>query len=318
MPLYPYHRQDLPEWCGAACIQMILEKNQLMEKDHPTQQPIFDDVRDSGWNASPKKLNITLNRYLEGRQVYELFSKPADLSGAASTADAEEVLAAVKASAADGVLIPSQQYKHWVLVTGAFTDKSPYSDAGQLHLKVNDPLTAGLKVATHADHGKCAANQCGPSPEIWGPVKISDFLLQLRKGSFCVRKPAKLATISGELVTALEGAATLPVKSGDEVLEAAMKHYDFFRSHFAGEIPRLTPDGVEVPRIPSSSCVLTAGPTSTGGYQQRWQVRLVGKTSEAGKTFSVWVELCQRSLRLSRIRYIDHKPDWWAGGSCWF
>lgn len=315
MSLYPYHRQDLPEWCGAACIQMLLEKHELLTS-WSGQRPIHEATRDTAarWNASPDKMLTLINQTLPDGKDYELVWKPVNHNAGASPAETEAVLAAVKASAADGVLIPAREYKHWVAVTGALVAQSPYSNAGQLHLVVNDPCAAGGVMTAHSHH-ICESAVCGYSPEIWGPVKISDFLKQQAKGSICLRRPAAVSPISGEISDALAGSGSGRVQDEDRISEAALKHFDFFRDQFGKDLPLLK-EGVAKPRIPSANSVSTGAPLSSP-YPERWQVRLVDKAQTGAPRFCVWVELCAITLRLSRVRYVDNQPDWWDGGAAW-
>ncbi|MES2705176.1 MAG: hypothetical protein V4726_01105 [Verrucomicrobiota bacterium] len=318
MSLYPYHRQDLADWCGAACIQMVLHRNHLLSANSG-QRAIFDAVRDgTSWNAGPEKVLGLLNQTLPGSGAYELFRKPENPSAGATLAEAEEVLAAVKASAVHGVLIPCRQYKHWVVVTGAFTADSLKSDPDQLYLTVNDPWAAGGREIIHGD-ALCPSRVCGASPEIWGPVKISDFLIQQRRGALCVRKSAAPSPppVSAEIKTALEGAGSASLRPEAEILEAALDHYEFFRNQLKGELPLVTKGGVDAPAPGSSDSVRTTGSLSSA-YHDRWQVRLVDKKQRSSPRFCVWVEMCARTLRLSRVRYVDNQPDWWAGGAVWF
>lgn len=314
MPLYPYHRQDLSDWCGAACLQMILEKNGLLASQ-PVQRPLFNAVRDgNNWNASPEKMLTVLNQILPAPNGYELLWRPLNHTGA-SRRDALDVLAAVKAAASEGVLIPCRDYKHWVVVTGAFTADTLHSQPDQLCLVVNDPWTAAGRECAHGD-AACPSGVCGASPELWGPVKVSDFLIQLRRGSLCLAKPATAKPVDSETVTALAGDEGTPMRAEDVILETALKHYQFFHSKFAADLPLPAPDGVDKPRPGSSGSVRVSGGL-TSGYHDRWQVRLVDNQPGSQPRFSVWVEMCARTLRLSRVRYVDNHPDWWTAGGAW-
>jgi hypothetical protein len=315
MSLYPYHRQDLPEWCGAACIQMLLNYYQQLPACSG-QRPLHEATRDPAakWNASPDKMLTLINQSLPDDKDYELVWKPVNHAAGATLAETEAVLAAVKASAADGVLIPAREYKHWVAVTGALVTQSPHSSANQLHLVVNDPCAAGGTMTAHSPD-PCQSGVCGYSPEIWGPVKVSDFLMQQAKGSICLRRPGKVGSIKTEIKDALEGSKNGPVQDEEKISEAAMKHFEFFYNIFKGDLKYLK-DGVVKPRLPSANSVST-GASLTSPYPDRWQVRLVDKAQPSAPRFCVWVELCAVTLRLSRVRYVDNQPDWWAGGAAW-
>lgn len=64
-PNVPYHRQEAEDYCGAACLQMVLEAVQLPSKPQPA---LFDDAHDHGardpalwWRSPPDGVEWTLD-----------------------------------------------------------------------------------------------------------------------------------------------------------------------------------------------------------------------------------------------------------------
>ncbi len=75
-PKYPIHRQDQPDYCGVACVQMIIDEQELgaLPKQRPMTKPPYvlvndgvDFYHDPSWKTSPTELaNILSKKNVEG------------------------------------------------------------------------------------------------------------------------------------------------------------------------------------------------------------------------------------------------------------
>ena len=120
-PIYPYHRQDNKNYCGAACVQMILqESDQLDSASLYRDQAYIDNLfRPVGtWRVAPEELVRVLNQaqgaYNWGK--VETLCDPADPETAGM-----DMLIRLMDSAVGGMgaaLVPVRQFDHWVVMTG--------------------------------------------------------------------------------------------------------------------------------------------------------------------------------------------------------
>ena len=195
---FSYHRQDNDRYCGAACLQMILQESGDLEtgslyKDQAYINSQFQPV--AGWRAAPEELVRVLNQ-VQGAANWakvEATCDPADpeVAGMALLTSLIHSASADKGAA----IAPVRQFDHWVVMTGVGKIKSLLPDPTgggkhkesayeEWHISVNDPwppldLTTPVQHFGHAA-GICESGECKISAEIWGPVFVSDFLEQRR------------------------------------------------------------------------------------------------------------------------------------------
>ena len=195
---YAYHRQDNDQYCGAACVQMILQESRQLDsaslyRDQAYIDSLFQPV--GTWRVAPEELVRVLNQ-AQGAVNWskvETLCDPADPETAGM-----DMLTRLMDSAVGGMgaaLVPVRQFDHWVVMTGRglFPSLIPIPVGGggsvasahaEWHVAVNDPWPP-LDLTTPVIHsgpigGLCESLECAISIELWGPVFLSDFLEQRR------------------------------------------------------------------------------------------------------------------------------------------
>ncbi len=195
---YPYHRQDNDQYCGAACVQMILQESgdlgsASLYKDQTYIDNQFQPI--GTWRVAPEELVRVLN----------LAQGAVNWASAETLCDPNEpetagmdMLTRLMHSAMGimgAAIVPVRQFDHWVVMTGVgkFPSLTPVpvtggsnrvSDNPEWHVAVNDPWPP-LDLTTPVVHsgqagGLCESGECLISIELWGPVFLSDFLEQRR------------------------------------------------------------------------------------------------------------------------------------------
>jgi hypothetical protein len=142
----PYHRQQDTDYCGAACLQMVIEALGLKSKD---QDDLYVDAHAHGqqdpktnWYSPPDGLEWTLDAITGLQADFDVCSLTKE-----SALTRRLVWSLFNASAAPIALVYG--FTHWVVVVGYDIDQDPTgpTDAGYVirALEIHDPWRTELE-----------------------------------------------------------------------------------------------------------------------------------------------------------------------------
>lgn len=339
---YSYHRQDNAQFCGAACLQMILQESGHLEtgslyKDQAYVNSQFNPV--AGWRAAPGEL-VRVLKLVQGApnwaSVEATCVDPADPEAAGMT-----LLTGLihSASAAKGAsIVPVRQFDHWVVMTGVGKIKSLLPDRTggnnnkvstnpEWHLSVNDPwppldLTIPVQHFGHPA-GTCASTYCAVSPEIWGPVFVSDFLEQRRLIATTEYYVGVAGTTNGAPPAVDPNAfitARTPVPFGTPMIgeQFLYKIATLHAAHLKTSLPNSIWANFTPTSLAANDIQVVSSPNLQSRYPERYQLTVDGTlTGAQAVAVKAIFELCAFTGVLSRIRILPTNGASGGGNFKW-